>query len=140
VNSVPDKGKAKFNIDSRLLFELGEKLVTNRAVALAELVKNSYDADATKVEVTMEDIKTPGGKIIVEDNGTGMSYEDFANKWMRIATTDKEENPITEKYKRQKSGKKGIGRFACRRLSNKLILETISINNEETFYYLRKSR
>ena len=44
---MTNKGDVFFNVDSRLLFQLGEKLVTNRAVALAELVKNSYDADAT---------------------------------------------------------------------------------------------
>jgi len=48
-----------FNIDSWLLLQLGEKLVTNRAVALAELVKNSYDADATHVLVSLANIKNP---------------------------------------------------------------------------------
>ena len=108
---------AFFNVDSRLLFQLGEKLVTNRAVALGELIKNSYDADATHVTVRMENIKNPGGTIIVEDNGTGMTALTFQRTWMRIATIDKEENPISAKYGRQKAGEKGIGRFACRKLS-----------------------
>jgi DNA mismatch repair ATPase MutL len=60
--------------------------VTDRAVALAELVKNSYDADATRVMVRMKNIKTKGGKIIVEDNGTGMTLGSFMEAWMRIAT------------------------------------------------------
>lgn len=108
-------GEAFFNIDSRLLYQLGEKLVTNRAVALAELVKNSYDADAIKVTVRLDSIKTSGGKIVIEDNGSGMTLATFKKTWMRIATIDKEENPISKKYERQKAGEKGIGRFACRR-------------------------
>jgi signal transduction histidine kinase len=121
-----DKGDAFFNIDSRLLFQLGEKLLTNRAVALAELVKNSYDADATHAIVHMKKIKKSGGTIIVEDNGSGMNPSTFEKTWMRIATIDKEENPISKKYKRQKAGEKGIGRFACRRLSKRLILKSIA--------------
>ncbi len=121
-----DKGDIFFNIDSRLLFQLGEKLLTNRAVALAELVKNSYDADATHAIVRMMNIKKPGGTIIVEDNGSGMNPSTFEKTWMRIATIDKEKNPISKKYNRQKAGEKGIGRFACRRLSRRLILKSIA--------------
>lgn len=121
-----NKGDIFFNIDSRLLIQLGEKLVTNRAIALAELVKNSYDEDATKVIIRMENIKKPGGIIIVEDNGSGMSLSTFKNTWMRVATIDKEKNPITKRYKRKKAGEKGIGRFACRRLSKKLIIKSVA--------------
>jgi signal transduction histidine kinase len=116
---------AYFSVDSRLLFQLGEKLVTDRAVALAELVKNSYDADATLVIVKMQKIKGQGGTIIIVDNGIGINLESFKQNWMRIATIDKEENPVSSIYKRSKAGEKGIGRFACRRLSAILELESI---------------
>ncbi|CAG0984224.1 C4-dicarboxylate transport sensor protein DctB [Methanosarcinales archaeon] len=119
-----------FNIDSRLLLQLGENLLTNRAVALAELVKNSYDADATHVLVNLTNIKKPGGTIVVNDNGSGMPLSTFRNTWMRIATIDKENNPISQKYKRQKAGEKGIGRFACRRLSNKLRIKSVAITED----------
>lgn len=115
-----------FSIDSRLLFQLGEKLVADRAVALAELVKNSYDADATHVIVRMQQVKAREGTIIVEDNGIGITPAMFDQTWMRIATIDKELNPISSKYSRQKAGEKGIGRFACRRLSEILELETVA--------------
>jgi signal transduction histidine kinase len=119
-----------FNIDSRLLLQLGEKLVTNRAVALAELVKNSYDADATHVLVSLANIRNTGGTIIVEDNGIGMSLSTFKKTWMRIATIDKENNPISQKYKRQKAGEKGIGRFACRSLSTNLKIKSVAVTEE----------
>ena len=119
-----------FNIDSRLLLQLGEKLVTNRAVALAELVKNSYDADATYILVSLANIKNPRGTIIVEDDGSGMSLSTFKKTWMRIATIDKKNNPISQKYKRQKAGEKGIGRFACRRLSTNLRIKSIAVTEE----------
>ncbi|MGA9098009.1 MAG: ATP-binding protein [Methanotrichaceae archaeon] len=117
---------AFFEVDSRLLLQLGEKLVKDRAVALAELVKNSYDADATKVKICMYNIKEPGGTIVVEDNGAGMSLSNFQKTWMRIATIDKENNPVSNIYKRDRAGEKGIGRFACRSLSKILILKSIA--------------
>ncbi len=119
-----------FEVDSRLLFEIGEKLVTNRAIALAELVKNSYDADATKTTITLQKIKNPGGSIIIQDDGIGMNEDSFKKGWMRIATIFSEEKPTSIKFKRKKSGRKGIGRFACRKLAKKLSLVSISENND----------
>jgi len=134
---MEERQKAYFSIDSRLLFELGEKLVADRAVALAELVKNSYDADATLVMVRMQQVKIRGGTIVIEDNGTGIAPTSFERTWMRIATIDKEENPISAKYKRQKAGEKGIGRFACRRLSEVLELESVAEDVDGKKYELR---
>lgn len=101
---MEDHQETYFSIDSRLLFQLGEKLVADRAVALAELAKNSYDADATRVIVRMQQVKARGGTIEVEDNGTGITPTRFDQTWMRIATIDKELNPISSKYSRQKAG------------------------------------
>ncbi|MGD2250608.1 MAG: ATP-binding protein [Candidatus Methanofastidiosia archaeon] len=129
---ISNEGETFFNVDSRLLFELGEKLVTNRAVALAELVKNAYDADATYIEISMKNIKKPGGTIKIKDDGQGMTLSTFKRTWMRIATIDKEENPISEKYKRKKAGEKGIGRFACRRLSKKLKMMSVAETEDGT--------
>lgn len=125
-----DKNEVHFEVDSRVLFQLGEKLITNKSIALAELVKNSYDADATYVRVYLENVKGIHGTIIVEDNGHGMCLPVFKKTWMRIATIDKEENPVSMKYKRKKSGEKGIGRLACRRLSKKLTLKSVAYNPE----------
>ena len=63
-----------FKVDSRLLFQLGEQLVTNRSIALAELVKNAYDADAFEVTITLKNIKDRiGGTITIKDNGVGIT-------------------------------------------------------------------
>ena len=129
---MSNEGEVFFNVDSRLLFELGEKLVTNRAVALAELVKNAYDADATYVDISMKNIKKPGGTIRIVDNGLGMTLSTFKRTWMRIATIEKEENPISKKYNRKKAGEKGIGRFACRRLSKRLKMISIAETDRGT--------
>lgn len=118
--------KLHFEVDSHLLLELGERLVARPSIALAELVKNSYDADSTSVTIRFLDVRNKGGTIILEDNGEGMTLLDLKTKWMRIGTDDKERNPISPKYKRTRTGRKGIGRFACRLISEKLILESVS--------------
>ena len=118
--------KLHFEVDSHLLLELGERLVARPSIALAELVKNSYDADSTSATIRFLDVHNKGGTIIVEDNGEGMTFLDLKAKWMRIGTDDKVRNPISPKYKRTRTGRKGIGRFACRLISEKLILESVS--------------
>lgn len=126
-----------FTIDSRLLQELGENLVTRNHVALGELIKNAYDADAAKVTISFQNARsedTTNSEIIVEDDGVGMSFEEVRDDFMRIATTDKIRNPVTEKYGRQKVGDKGIGRFACRRLAHILDLTTTAYIEDEGVY------
>lgn len=121
----------RFSVDSLLLGEIGERLVTKNYIALAELVKNAYDADATQVSVSFinaafED-KNNGkeSEIRIVDNGNGMNFKQIKNFWMRIATPNKLRDTITPKFGRRKAGSKGIGRFACSRLAKKLILESI---------------
>jgi len=114
----------KFTVDSALLQELGEKLVETVHLALSELVKNAYDADATKVEVVFE-IKEDGNtRLKIVDDGIGMNFEAVQNFWMRIATTNKYTKSTSSFYGRQLTGAKGIGRFSCRRLGRKLTLIT----------------
>lgn len=112
-----------FSVDSALLGELGEKLVSSVHVALSELVKNAYDADAETVNLTI----SPEGsstRIIINDNGIGMSLEEVKSFWMRIGTTNKADQPISKVFGRLKTGAKGVGRFACRRLGLNLKLTT----------------
>lgn len=126
-----------FTIDSRLLEELGENLVTRNHVALSELIKNAYDAEATEVEIEFINArkeKDRVSEICIEDNGHGMTVNDIQDKWMRVATTDKLNNPKTENYGREKAGEKGIGRFAVRRLAHRLELHTVGYNEEREVY------
>jgi signal transduction histidine kinase len=123
--------EAFFKVDSRLLFQLGEQLVTNRSIALAELVKNAYDADASEVIISLKNVKDRiGGTITIKDDGVGITPEKFENAWMRIATIDAEENPYSPIYHRKKAGEKGIGRIACRKLAK--VVSIISVSRAES--------
>ncbi len=129
---VATQGKLYFEVDTGLISELGERLVARPSIALAELIKNAYDADATQVTVLLQDVTTRDGTIIVEDNGAGMTFEAIRDKWMRIATTDKLENPISPMYGRSRTGAKGIGRFAVGRLANKLSVYSVAQREDGT--------
>ena len=115
-----------FDVDAALLVELGERLVARRSVAVAELIKNAYDADATKVTVSFENVTGGDGQIVVSDDGSGISLESMKRAWMRIATTDATVNARSKRFGRPRTGAKGVGRFACGRLASVLSLESVS--------------
>jgi signal transduction histidine kinase len=116
-----------FEVDSALLSEIGEKLVTTPHVALSELVKNAYDADATEVHVMIKADANGLPTVEVRDNGHGMTRKAVHDYWMRIGTTNKEDDQYSPDFGRRRTGAKGIGRFACRRLGRVLDLETVAI-------------
>jgi signal transduction histidine kinase len=113
-----------FTVDSAMLSELGENLVETPHIALVELVKNGYDADATHVTVKIVPHPPRGPEVHVIDNGSGMTFQDVQRYWMRIATTHKKEQDLSRRYGRPRTGSKGIGRFSCRRLGTRLSLRT----------------
>lgn len=121
-----------FKISAALKDLIGKELITDEFVAVFELVKNSFDANATKVEVVFEDNYNPdNAKIIIKDNGKGMNYEDLKNKWLFVAYSakrlGKENEDYRDKIKTQRvfAGAKGVGRFSCDRLGKHLNLITI---------------
>lgn len=127
------KSPLQFKISSALKNIIGSDLISDDFIAVFELVKNSYDAHATKVEITFENIYTKNAKIIIKDNGKGMNYDDLINKWLFVAYSAKKDGTEEDSYdyrdkikiKRAYAGAKGIGRFSCDRLGGQLYLETI---------------
>lgn len=120
-NEVTNVG---FTVDAGLIQRLGYELVGRAETAVSELIKNSYDADATVVDVDFINAFTQGGSLIISDNGLGMTKQQLINGFMRISSTDKLHNPTSIRFNRTKAGKKGIGRFAAQRLGERLILVT----------------
>lgn len=124
-----------FIVDGQLIGELGQRLVTRNHVAMAELIKNAYDADATDVEVIFKNLRDPNGSfcsgIEIKDNGLGMSMEVIEKHWMRIATANKQDELVSIRYGRPRTGSKGIGRFSCERLARYLhLITTAKVDGE----------
>lgn len=127
-----DQSKTRFSVDAGIIDRLGKELVSKRETAVSELVKNAYDADATEVKLVFKDAYDVGGSLKIIDNGIGMTREQLINGFMRLASTDKVNNPFSEIYERKKAGKKGIGRFSTQRLGSKLTILTKSKDSDST--------
>jgi signal transduction histidine kinase len=123
---ILESGEEAFTIESRIIREFGERLVKHPEVALLELIKNGYDADARTCTV---DHDYPD-HLTVTDTGHGMTLEEFQNGWMRIGTSSKESKSTSRAFNRSISGEKGIGRFAVRYLGRHLVLETTAFDKK----------
>lgn len=125
------KDNLQFRVSAELKNILGRDLITSPDIAILELVKNSYDAHATKVEITFND-----DYIAIADNGKGMSKDDLINKWLFVAYSAKsdgtEDKSYRSKFKRHYAGAKGIGRMSCDRLARYLTLTTRSEEENKT--------
>lgn len=114
----------QFKISSALKNIIGKDLIVDDFVAIFELVKNSFDANSKHVEVSFKNIIDGESKLVIQDDGKGMDLDDIDNKWLFVAYSAKKEG--TEDYrdeiksKRIHAGAKGIGRFSCDRLGEKL--------------------
>lgn len=121
----------QFRVSAELKNILGRDLITSPDVAILELVKNSYDAHATKVEITFND-----DYICIADNGKGMSLDDLISKWLFVAYSAKsdgtEDRSYRSRFKRHYAGAKGIGRMSCDRLAQYLTLTTRSVESQKT--------
>lgn len=117
---------------ARLLTMIGDQLIKNECVAIMELIKNAYDADASWCRVSFEDfgedgLATPNSRIVIEDDGCGMTDEIIKNAWMAPASPNKKksgEARKTPKKHRIMQGEKGIGRFALLKLGSKITVVT----------------
>ena len=118
--------KMNFKISTGLKNIIGRELITSEVVAVFELVKNSFDANSKNVDIEL-DLKNQ--KIVITDDGIGMSKNDIENKWLFVAYSEKKD--INEKNGRKYVGAKGIGRFACDRLGAniKIVTKTIKEKN-----------
>lgn len=115
-----------FKVSTGLKSLIGRDLITDDFVAVFELVKNSFDAHAKSVRLLFED-----DRIVVADDGKGMSHSDILNKWLFVAYSAKREGTEDSDYRdhigersRPYAGAKGVGRFSCDRLGARLRLSS----------------
>jgi signal transduction histidine kinase len=114
---------------------VGKDLINDDSIAVVELVKNAHDALSSSVLIKFETFNdkgqtTPDSRIIVCDKGSGMDDTDLKDKWLNIAYSEKTAADHPEDF--YFAGNKGIGRFSCDRLGEKLDLLTRK-DGEEIF-------
>lgn len=123
--SDKQRGSERIRPRARIIRLIGEELISNQIIALVELIKNAYDADATLVTVTFEAPLERGlGAIVVADDGTGMPLNVLRTTWMEPATSSKVRRPHSPGGRRV-TGEKGVGRFAAARLASELHVSSV---------------
>lgn len=140
------KGTSVLRPRARLIKTIGEELISSDVVAVMELVKNSYDADASiiviKFEGEIEEIvidkktkkkilKQKNSSITISDDGKGMSLDTIKTSWMEPATITKKQEKTSPGKSRRYTGEKGIGRFASAKLSSRLQIVTREAGDNE---------
>lgn len=130
---------------ARIIKTIGEELISNDIVAILELVKNSYDANASIISIRFQGkvisidekkkkkliLQKEGSSIVIEDDGVGMSLDVVKTAWMEPATPNKKNNIHSPDKKRRHTGEKGVGRFASAKLSQNLELVTKEKDDNE---------
>lgn len=111
----PHLAEAHFAVEARLAIQLGRESISSSIIAILELVKNAYDAGASRVRIRFQGLRTPAAQMVIEDDGCGMTADDLLNYWMVIGTTNKVKLRRAG-GKRVLTGEKGLGRLGLDRL------------------------
>jgi signal transduction histidine kinase len=126
-----------FRPRARLMLLLGDQLIRDAGIAVFELVKNAYDADATTCEVTLFSVneESEESRIVVQDDGHGMDINTVRNIWLEPGTEHRKKQKIlgqrTKEFDRLPLGEKGVGRFAVHKLGRQVKLITRSKGKDE---------
>lgn len=142
--AIINKNSEPFKPYARLMNIIGDQLITDKKVAVIEVLKNSYDADAEKVQVRFFKMNNHEKSYLtekeqpyieIEDNGDGMTLDIIQNVWLRPATPSKLDKKKKKQNKTSKGriiqGEKGIGRFAIHKLGEKIEVFTKAEDNHE---------
>ncbi len=127
--------KAHIRFSTQIIKRLGEELNPSVDQSILELVKNSYDADARKCTVELENITDTGGAIKIEDDGNGMNEKEIINGWLVLGESSKSIHKRTG-LGRIPAGSKGLGRLAALRMGHLAELQSVSKKNKAFKYEL----
>jgi len=121
----------EMSFDPATIEHLGVKMYSTLPPVLAELVANSYDANASTVTVYLND--TEGKEIIIKDDGYGMSFSDINQKFLRIGRNRRLEDVNNSSDARKIIGKKGLGKLAFFGIANEIEISTKKDGKENSF-------
>lgn len=113
-----------FDSAGKLFKHIGRNQIDSETIALIEIVKNSYDADAKEVLITFDNAAKHNGEIMVTDNGHGMTHNQFEEFWMCPGTAHKEKEHTSPIYGRTMLGRKGMGRFGTDKIGSKVVVKS----------------
>ena len=119
------KEKLQLRFDPRTIEHLGIKMYSQLPYALAELVANAYDAGASKVQIKLYDSDPANKRIVIIDDGDGMSYEEVGEKFLVIGRKRRDTDDSRNNSRGRKiTGKKGLGKLALFGIGKTINIET----------------
>lgn len=124
--------------DAGTIKHLGLQMYSTLPPVISELVANGWDANATRVEITIPETRldSPSSEIVIADNGIGMSDFDVRKKYV-ITGRDRRDNEQTdespEPYRRKIMGRKGIGKFSSFGIAKEIEIESIRDGDTSRF-------
>jgi len=121
--------------EPKTIEHLGVKMYSTLPPALAELISNSYDADASEIEVIFHEQNGSPVSIVVKDNGCGMSFLDIQSKFLAIGRDRRQTDgdKPSPKYGRLPTGKKGLGKLALFGIAKVIIIDTVKDSKRSRF-------
>lgn len=139
-------GLYKIRPAGRHIITIGKDLIKDKYAAIVELVKNAYDADSPNCTVSLlpfekeniindETVISKGIKVVIADEGHGMTFDTVTDKWM-VPSTDDKLHRETSPNGRLMQGKKGIGRYSASMIGDDMVLQTIDETGDLTTLYL----
>ena len=124
-----EHSKYQMNISNTVLYHLGINLYSNIPAVLSEVVANSWDADATNV-----DIEIGTERITITDDGHGMTLKDINEKYLLVGYPRRIHNEaVTDRYKRKVMGRKGIGKLSLFSIAETVTVETFKDDEKNGF-------
>ena len=125
---MSNSSRYQMRISLNVLNHLGLNLYSNTSAVLSEVIANAWDADATEVNVEIDDINKC---IAVSDNGIGMDVDDINDKFLHIGYQKRKEQKVTPSLNREPMGRKGIGKLSLFAIANKIEVHTRKQNGEK---------
>lgn len=130
--SAPTELEAvSFSVAARVAMQLGRESISNSIVAITELVKNAYDADAETVRILFSGLDSNDPFLVIEDDGNGMTEKQLRENWMVLGTANKQKMGKSPGKHRVLTGEKGLGRLGLDRLCKKTISRFFSKNKTD---------
>ncbi len=127
----------RLNFGGRIIDSLGIQMYQSPVAALAELIANSWDADATEVEITLPDDLGDGAEIVIGDNGIGMTFRECQEFYLEVGRNRRADKGNRTPGGRPCLGRKGLGKFAGFGIADVVEVTTISgKNGERTVFQL----
>ena len=126
----------KLKFDPKTIEHLGVKMYSTLPPALAEIISNAYDADASEVVVEFREQNGTPTTITITDNGIGMSLHDIQTKFLVIGRNRRQidgDKPSV-RFQRLPTGKKGLGKLALFGIAKSISVDTIQNNLRNRFH------